>query len=65
MTIYNMPVWLRNTTYNFILESVKAENDANSKVANQSSGNKVRLDPSDPNTARNHLPSQYVKASKK
>ena len=31
MTIYNMPIWLRNTTYNFILESVKAENDANSK----------------------------------
>jgi hypothetical protein len=65
MTIYNMPIWLRNATYNFIIESVKTENDANNKAINQSTGNKTKLDMANPTAAKNQLPQQYIKASKK
>ena len=65
MTIYNMPIWLRNATYNFIVESVKTENDANNKAINQSTGNKTKLDMANPTAAKNQLPQQYIKASKK
>jgi hypothetical protein len=62
-TIYNMPVWLRNTTYNFIANSIEKENKAQEE-SNQSSTSS-KIDFSNPNQAKVTLPSHYVGASKK
>jgi len=39
-TIYNMPVWLRNITYQFIGESVNQENEAQQKSHSGASSSK-------------------------
>jgi len=62
-TIYNMPVWLRNTTYNFIANSIEKENKAQEE-SNQSSTSS-KIDFSNPNQAKVTLPSHYLGASKK
>jgi hypothetical protein len=62
-TIYNMPVWLRNTTYNFIANSIDKENKANEEANQDPSSN--RIDFSNPDQAKVTLPSHYVGASKK
>ena len=41
-TVYNMPVWLRNATYNFISESLAKENEANKNTGKSS--NRTALD---------------------
>ena len=65
MTIYNMPLWLRTATYNFILESVRAENEAQNKSLNKPNDNITKIDPANLQAAKAKVPNQYIKASKK
>lgn len=37
-TIYEMPIWLRNTTFNFINESIKRQNDAEQEAIKKAQG---------------------------
>lgn len=60
-----MPIWLRKITYQFIIDSITDENEAQNKALNKSNGNVTKIDPADLQQARNQLPSQYIKASKK
>jgi hypothetical protein len=62
-TIYNMPVWLRNTTHNFIANSYEQEAKMQKEASKGSSTQQI--DFSNPNQAKVNLPSHYVGASKK
>ena len=44
-TIYNMPVWLRNTTYNFIANSIEKENKAQEESNKQETTEDITHDP--------------------
>lgn len=48
-TVYDMPIWLRRATFNFINQSITAENEANEKSAGGSSSNSTNLDWANPN----------------
>jgi len=39
-TIYNMPIWLRNITHRFIIESINQENEAQQKAYKGASNSK-------------------------
>ena len=58
-----MPLWLRMATYNFIADEYEAQHKAQEEASSDSSTS--RIDLSDPNNARVHLPSHYIGASKK
>jgi hypothetical protein len=49
--IYNMPIWLRNTTYNFIINSINQENEAQKQSMGKST-NKVSLDWANPDKSK-------------
>jgi hypothetical protein len=59
-----MPIWLRNTTYKFISDSIDTEQKIQNKTFNNS-GNNLNFDISNPEVAKAKLPNQYIKASKK
>jgi len=46
-----MPIWLRNTTYNFISNSINQENEAQKQSMGKST-NKVSLDWANPNKSK-------------
>ena len=57
-TIYNMPIWLRNFTYNKIVESKQTEADAY-KGKTSSQGDTTAIDFANPDKSK--LPSNSVK----
>ena len=38
ITVYNMPIWLRNITFRFIQDSINQENDAKQEAHNKALG---------------------------
>jgi hypothetical protein len=66
-TIYDMPLWLRKLTYNFISEQKRKESEASNKTTNNK--NEKKIDFSNPTSSKKILsetsPSTYkTKASK-
>jgi hypothetical protein len=59
-----MPIWLRNTTFKFISDSIDEENKAKNKNYNNNSGT-TQLDWANPEASKNYIPDYYPKASKK
>jgi hypothetical protein len=59
-----MPIWLRNTTYKFISDSIDEENKARNKNYNNNSGT-TQLDWANPEAAKVQIPDHYSKASKR
>lgn len=52
--IYNMPIWLRNTTFKFIQDSIDQENKAQQEAYSKSSGKngKTTLDWANPDKSK-------------
>ena len=53
-TIYNMPIWLRNTTFKFIQDSIDQENKAQQEAHNKALGKngKTSLDWANPDKSK-------------
>lgn len=66
LTVYNMPIWLRKLTFNFIADQRQKESDAYTKA----SKGKNNIDFADPKSAKQKLqasnqPTYSTKASRK
>lgn len=51
-TVYNMPLWLRKTTFKFIQDSINQKNDAEKKSHEGSNGGNTNLDWANPNRSK-------------
>ena len=60
-----MPIWLRNTTYKFISDSISEENKAKNKAYNGYTSGTTQLDWANPEAAKIQIPDHYSKASKR
>ena len=64
MTVYNMPIWMRNITFRFIESSLEQESEArNSATGNTSST--TNLDWANPDRSKVTVSPQVARVSKK